>query len=167
MINQTQLLLLLKVTILAFIVGSISLPHVLELISPFWLLLFFIYWLIYSDSSGIYSAALILGLLLDVLQGAILGQNALALIISSAFILSVKKSFFCVKPNYPAGLCIYCLIDLPNIFFSNTSNHSRSSNPMAHHICSIYRRYSMANCSLFVGKTKAIVEFALWIKLET
>ena len=94
MINQTQILLLIKVTILAFIVGSVSLPNVLELVSPFWLLLFFIYWLIYSDSNGIYTAALILGLLLDVLQGAILGQNALALIISSAFILSVKKSFF-------------------------------------------------------------------------
>ena len=94
MINQTQLLLLLKVTILAFILGSISLPNILELVSPFWLLLFFIYWLIYSDSNGIFSAALILGLLLDILQGAILGQNALALIISSAFILSVKKSFF-------------------------------------------------------------------------
>ena len=94
MINQTQLLLLLKVTILAFILGSISLPDILELISPFWLLIFFIYWLIYSDSNGIFSAALILGLLLDVLQGAILGQNALALIVSSAFILSVKKSFF-------------------------------------------------------------------------
>ena len=94
MINQTQLLLLIKITILAFILGSISLPNILELVSPFWLLLFFIYWLIYSDSNGIFSAALILGLLLDVLQGAILGQNALALIISSAFILSVKKSFF-------------------------------------------------------------------------
>ena len=94
MINQTQLLLLLKVTILAFILGSISLPTILELVSPFWLLLFFIYWLIYSDSNGIFSAALILGLILDILQGAILGQNALALIISSAFILSVKKSFF-------------------------------------------------------------------------
>ena len=94
MINQTQLLLLLKVTILAFILGSISLPNILELVSPFWLLLFFIYWLIYSDSNGIFSAALILGLILDILQGAILGQNALALIISSAFILSVKKSFF-------------------------------------------------------------------------
>ncbi len=94
MINQPQLLLLLKVTILAFILGSISLPNILELVSPIWLLLFFIYWLIYSDSNGIFSAALILGLLLDILQGAILGQNALALIISSAFILSVKKSFF-------------------------------------------------------------------------
>jgi rod shape-determining protein MreD len=94
MINQTQPLLLLKVTILAFILGSISLPNILELVSPFWLLMFFIYWLIYSDSNGIFSAALILGLLLDILQGAILGQNALALIVSSAFILSVKKSFF-------------------------------------------------------------------------
>ena len=94
MINQTQLLLLLKVTILAFILGSISLPNILELVSPFWLLMFFIYWLIYSDSNGIFSAALILGLLLDILQGGILGQNALALIVSSAFILSVKKSFF-------------------------------------------------------------------------
>ena len=94
MINKTQLILLLKVTILAFIVGSISLPNILELVSPFWLLLFFIYWLIYSDSNGIFSAALILGLLLDVLQGAILGQNALALIITSAFILREKQSFF-------------------------------------------------------------------------
>ena len=37
---------------------------------------------------------LYLGILLDVFQGGILGQNALALVISSAFILSVKKSFF-------------------------------------------------------------------------
>ncbi len=37
---------------------------------------------------------MIIGLLLDVLQGGILGQNALALVISSAFIFSVKKSFF-------------------------------------------------------------------------
>ena len=94
MINKTQLLLLLKVTILAFIVGSISLPNILELVSPFWLLLFFIYWLIYSDSNGIFTTAFILGTLLDVLQGAILGQNALALIITSAFILREKQSVF-------------------------------------------------------------------------
>ena len=66
----------------------------IEMISPFWLLLFFIYWLIYSDSNRIYSSAFVLGILLDVFQGGILGQNALALVISSAFILSVKKSFF-------------------------------------------------------------------------
>ena len=32
--------------------------------------------------------------MLDILQGGILGQNALSLVLSSAFILSVKKSFF-------------------------------------------------------------------------
>ena len=94
MINQSQFILLLKITVLAFIVGAIALPSVIEMVSPFWLLLFFIYWLIYSDSNGIYSSAFVLGILLDVFQGGILGQNALALVISSAFILSVKKSFF-------------------------------------------------------------------------
>ena len=93
MINQ-QYSLLIKITVLAFIVGAISLPSIIELISPFWLLLVFIYWVTYSDSSKIYSSAFVLGILLDVLQGGILGQNALALIISSAFILNVKISFF-------------------------------------------------------------------------
>ena len=94
MINQSQFILLLKITVLAFIVGAIALPSLIEMVSPFWLLLFFIYWLIYSDSNGIYSSAFVLGILLDVFQGGILGQNAVALVISSAFILSVKKSFF-------------------------------------------------------------------------
>ena len=94
MINQFQFILLLKITVLAFIVGAIALPSLIEMVSPFWLLLFFIYWQIYSDSNGIYRSAFVLGILLDVFQGGILGQNALALVISSAFILSVKKSFF-------------------------------------------------------------------------
>ena len=94
MINQSQFVLLIKITILAFIAGAIKLPQMIEIISPFWLLLFFVYWLIYSNSEGIYRFAFILGILLDVFQGGILGQNALALVISSAFILSVKKSFF-------------------------------------------------------------------------
>ena len=94
MISQSQFILLLKITLLAFIVGAIALPSLIEMVSPFWLLLFFIYWLIYSDSNGIYRSAFVLGILLDVFQGGILGQNALALVISSAFILSVKKSFF-------------------------------------------------------------------------
>ena len=94
MINQAQLVLLVKITLLAFITGAINLPEIIEIISPFWLLMFFTYWVIYSDSNRIYSSAMIIGLLLDVFQGGILGQNALALIISSAFIFSVKKSFF-------------------------------------------------------------------------
>lgn len=94
MTKNDSLLLLTKIAIIALIVGAISLPSVLEIISPFWMLVFFIYWIIYTDSKALYFYALILGLLTDMLQGSILGQNALALLISSAFIFSVKKSFY-------------------------------------------------------------------------
>ena len=79
---------------IALIVGAISLPSILEMTSPFWMLIFFIYWIIYTDTKALYLFALILGLLTDILQGSILGQNALALLISSAFIFNVKKSFY-------------------------------------------------------------------------
>ena len=94
MTNQNPILLLSKISIFALIIGAISLPLIIELSSPFWMLVFFVYWVIYTDGKWIYLSAFILGLLMDVLQGAILGQNALALVISSAFIFNVKKSFF-------------------------------------------------------------------------
>jgi rod shape-determining protein MreD len=88
------MLLLSKISIIALIIGAISLPLVIELSSPLWMLVCFVYWVIYTDGKWIYISALILGLLMDVLQGGILGQNALSLVISSAFIFNVKKSFF-------------------------------------------------------------------------
>ena len=94
MTKNNSLLLLTKITIIALIVGVISLPPVLKIVSPFWMLIFFIYWIIYTDAKALYLCALILGLLTDILQGNILGQNALALLISSAFIFNVKKSFY-------------------------------------------------------------------------
>lgn len=94
MTNQDSMLLLSKISIIALIIGAISLPLVIELSSPLWMLVCFVYWVIYTDGKWIYLSALILGLLMDVLQGGILGQNALALVISSAFIFNVKKSFF-------------------------------------------------------------------------
>ena len=94
MTKNSSLLLLTKITIIALIVSAISLPTILEIVSPFWMLIFFIYWVIYTDTKAIYLFALILGLLTDILQGSILGQNALALLISSAFIFNVKKSFY-------------------------------------------------------------------------
>ena len=94
MTNQNPILLLSKISIIALIIGAISLPLVIELSSPLWMLVCFVYWVVYTDGKWIYLSALILGLLMDVLQGGILGQNAFALVISSAFIFNVKKSFF-------------------------------------------------------------------------
>jgi len=94
MTNSNHFFLLVKISIIAFLIGAISLPSSLELASPFWLLSFFSYWLIYSNGKNIFTSAFILGILLDIIQGGVLGQNALALVLSSAFILNVKKSFF-------------------------------------------------------------------------
>ncbi|MDB4037778.1 rod shape-determining protein MreD [Candidatus Thioglobus sp.] len=94
MTNSNHLVLLVKISIIAFITGAISLPSFLELASPFWLLPFFSYWVIYSNGKNIYTNAFILGILLDIIEGGTLGQNAAALVLSSAFILNVKKSFF-------------------------------------------------------------------------
>ena len=94
MTNQNPMLLLSKISVFVLIIGAISLPLVIELSSPLWMLVCFVYWVIYTDGKWIYLSALILGLLMDVLQGGILGQNALSLVISSAFIFNVKKSFF-------------------------------------------------------------------------
>ena len=93
MTNSNHFFLLIKISIIALIIGSISLPSFLELASPFWMLSFFSYWLIYSDGKKIFTSAFILGILLDIIQGGILGQNALALLLSSAYILYVQKSF--------------------------------------------------------------------------
>ena len=94
MTNSNHFFLLVKISIIAFITGAISLPSFLELASPFWLLPFFSYWVIYSNGKNIYTTAFILGILLDIIEGGTLGQNAVALLLSSAFILNVKKSFF-------------------------------------------------------------------------
>jgi rod shape-determining protein MreD len=94
MTNSNHFFLLVKISIIAFITGAISLPSFLELASPFWLLPFFSYWVIYSNGKNIFASAFILGILLDIIEGGTLGQNAAALVLSSAFILNVKKSFF-------------------------------------------------------------------------
>ena len=93
MTNSNHFFLLVKISIIALIIGSISLPSFLELASPFWMLSFFSYWLIYSDGKNIFTSAFILGILLDIIEGGILGQNALALVLSSTYILYVQKSF--------------------------------------------------------------------------
>ena len=94
MTEKNDNFLLLKISLIALIVNAISLPQFIEYISPFWILIFYAYWLVYSENKAAYIVALLLGLILDVSQGDILGQNALALILSSAVIIRVKKSFY-------------------------------------------------------------------------
>ncbi len=57
MTNSNHFFLLVKISIIAFITGAISMPSFLELASPFWLLPFFSYWVIYSNGKNIFASA--------------------------------------------------------------------------------------------------------------
>ncbi len=92
--TQRPYIFLIKITFFALVISAIPLPEIFLDISPFWMLLFYTYWISYLPAKSIFSLALILGILLDILQGGIMGQNALALILSSAFIAKAKQSFF-------------------------------------------------------------------------
>ncbi|MDC9726560.1 MAG: rod shape-determining protein MreD [Candidatus Thioglobus sp.] len=91
--TQRPYIFLLKITIFSLILSALPLHEVVLDASPFWMLLLFTYWLVYFPVKGSLFIALILGTLLDILQGDLLGQNALALILASLFINNVKQSF--------------------------------------------------------------------------
>jgi len=94
MIRQRPQILLFKLTLISALLSAVSLPDMVQSAAPFWILIFFTYWLIYAETKAVYTFALLLGLLLDLLHGNVFGQNALALIGSTVFILNVKKSFY-------------------------------------------------------------------------
>lgn len=94
MSTRRPYIFLLKITLFAFILSALPFNSEILDSSPFWMLLLYIYWLVnFQDKGGLF-IALILGILFDILQGDILGQNALALIIASFFIINVKQSFY-------------------------------------------------------------------------
>lgn len=90
--HQRPYIALIKITLLALIVSALPLPKIALDVAPFWVLLFFTCWIITFTTKGQFFFALGLGVLIDVLYGDILGQNALALILSSVFINNVKQS---------------------------------------------------------------------------
>lgn len=92
--TQRLYIFLFKITIFSLILSVLPFSDTILDASPFWLLLLYTYWLIYFPTKGGLFIALILGVLLDILQGDILGQNALALILASLFINNVKQSFY-------------------------------------------------------------------------
>jgi len=91
--TQRPYIFLFKITLFSLILSVLPFNEITLDVSPFWMLLLYTYWLVYFPAKGSLFIALILGILLDILQGDILGQNALALILASIFINNVKQSF--------------------------------------------------------------------------
>ncbi len=75
MTTQRPYIFLAKITPFALIISAVPLSQIVLEISPFWMLLFFIYWLTYFSAKGRFFLALILGILVDILHGDILGHQ--------------------------------------------------------------------------------------------
>src|SRR3984885_5738627 len=71
--------------LVALALGVLPLPAVLEAFRPDFLVLVVFYWSIESPRAGGLSLAFVAGLALDVIQGVVLGQHALALTLTAAW----------------------------------------------------------------------------------
>lgn len=70
---------------IAFILSIVPLPVWLQWLRPEWAALVLIYWVIALPRRVGTSVAFCVGIILDVLEGATLGQNALALVVVAYF----------------------------------------------------------------------------------
>jgi rod shape-determining protein MreD len=85
--GRTSPLLLWLVLLVAALLSAVPLPAALDVFRPPWVTMAIIYWaMMWPRTCGIVTAWLI-GLILDVLQGSMLGQHALALSVVAYFTL--------------------------------------------------------------------------------
>ena len=101
----------------------------------------------------------------DILQGSILGQNALALLISSAFIFNVKKSFYVSNLTTQQVYVFFAsLIYLIALILTHLAiqgfDFSWLSNTFTYNWCNY-----MAPCTSIFGKTETLNSQLVWIKL--
>ncbi len=97
--------------IAALVLAVLPLPHSLLWGRPEWLALVVIYWTIaVPERVGIFSG-LVLGLLLDVLEGAVLGQNALALA-ATALLVSILYQRLRVFSLWQQAAIVFVLVGI-------------------------------------------------------
>jgi rod shape-determining protein MreD len=89
--NKIPIKQIIIYTILAIFLHSISISNFIDTISPFWVLIFYSYFLLNFEFEFEYTIAFIVGLIIDISTGGILGQSSLALVFASLVILKSKK----------------------------------------------------------------------------
>lgn len=83
--NQVRRLPMALSTLVALALAVIPLPAVIDAFRPDFLVLVVFYWSIESPRAGGLTLAFVAGLALDVTQGVVLGQHALALTLMAAW----------------------------------------------------------------------------------
>jgi rod shape-determining protein MreD len=88
--NRSRALPITISTLIALGLTILPLPDVLDAFRPDFLVLVVLYWSITSPQSGGLALAFFTGLALDVIQGVVLGQHALALVLMSAWATNLR-----------------------------------------------------------------------------
>lgn len=93
--------------LVALILTIIPLPAWLTQISPLWVLLVLMAWLLEAPQQVGLGVAWVMGITLDLLQGTLLGEHALAFIIV-AIVVSHLRARLRMFPLLQQGLCVFC-----------------------------------------------------------
>lgn len=77
--------------LVAFLLATIPLPDTLNLLRPEWVLLALLYWSIaWPERVGLLTAWVI-GILVDLVEGALLGQHAISFVLAAFFAVSLHQ----------------------------------------------------------------------------
>ncbi len=98
--------------LIAFLLTALPLPVWAVHWRPAWVAMVLIYWCMALPNRIGIGIAWCLGLLLDVQQGALLGQNALGLALIAYFVIQIHKRFRILPPAQQS-----CLIGFMIIFY--------------------------------------------------
>ncbi len=104
-------LLIVVSFIVAIVVYNIPLPHVIEYGRPEWISLVLLYWAVALPNRIGLATAWSIGLLLDVLTGAILGRNALAMLLL-AFLAHRLYQRLRMFPALQQALIVFLVVGL-------------------------------------------------------
>ncbi|TWH76734.1 rod shape-determining protein MreD [Azomonas agilis] len=99
---------------LGLILSVIPMPAFLELGRPLWLALLLSYWTLYLPHRVGMTSAWLCGLALDVLQGSVLGQNALVLVLVS-FLVQLLQQRLRVFPIWQQCLVLLVVLGLAQL----------------------------------------------------
>jgi rod shape-determining protein MreD len=106
---------------IAFVLAIFPLPEILNWFRPEWVVLVLVYWIITLPAATGLIMAWTVGLFLDVLRGALIGQNALALSLVTFLALLLYSHLRSHTLLYQCGL-IFLLVGMNQLVLAWSTN---------------------------------------------
>ena len=96
---------------IAFVLAIFPMPRLLDFVRPEWIAMTLIFWVLVSPGKAGIFLGLLIGLLMDVMHGELLGQNALALSVLAYLCLLLQSRMRLYNP-IQQGFLVFVLVGL-------------------------------------------------------